>query len=166
MKNMNSNQKLGIGIVMIAITAAAMVALIALPATQSAQLPASTALVAENAILTGLPPGALFPFIDSTPNGITSAHIALTDATTNCSHDAAPPLNVVVLVGEAGGTLTPVMTAATNTGIGSSAQCVFHVTVTPGLGGVPRRTTDIVILNGGAAPLSALNTITVTAEVR
>lgn len=166
MKNINSNQKLGIGIAMIAIIAAVIVALVALPVTQSAQFPASTAVVAENAILTGLPPNALFPFIDSTPNGIKSAHIALTDATATCAHDAAPPQNVVVLVGEAGGTLTPVMTAATNTGIGSVMQCVFHVTVTPGVGGVPRRATDIVVLNAGAAPLSALNTITVTAELR
>ena len=166
MKNVNSNQKLGIGIAMIAITVAIVVALVALPTKQSAQFPASTKLVAENAILTGLPQGALFPFIDATPNGIVSAHIALTDATTNCSHDAAPPSNIVVLVGEAGGTLTPVMTAATNTGIGSSAQCVFHVTVTPGVADVPRRATDIVVVNAGAAPLTALNTITVTAEIR
>lgn len=166
MKNINSNQKIGIGIVVVVITAATIVALVALPVKQSAQFPASTKLVAENAILAGLPPGALFPFIDSTPNGIASTHIALTDATTNCTHDAAPPLNVVVLVGEAGGTLTPVMTAATNTGIGSSTQCVFHVTVTPGVGGVPRRATDVVVVNAGAAPLSALNTITVTAEIR
>jgi len=166
MRIMNSNQRVGIGIAVIAVALGVIVGLVALPVKQNAQLPASTKLVTENAILAGLPPGALFPFIDSTPNGIVSTHIALTDATTVCSHDAAPPLNIVVLVGEAGGTLTPVMTAATNTGIGSTAQCVFHVTVTPGLNGVPRRTTDIVVVNGGAAPLSALNTITVSAEIR
>src|SRR5688572_25061661 len=110
MKSMNSHQRLGIGIAMIAVAVGVIVGLVALPVKQSAQFPASTKVVAENAILTGLPPGALFPFIDSTPNGIGSAHIALTDATTVCSHDAAPPLNIVVLVGEAGGTLTPVMT--------------------------------------------------------
>ena len=167
MKNINSNQRLGIGITMIAITAGLILGLVALPVKQSAQFPASTKLVAENAILAGLPPGALFPFIDSTPNGIASTHIALTDATAVCSHETpTPPLNVVVLVGEAGGTLTNVMTAATNTGIGSPTQCVFHVTVTPGSDGVPRRATDIVVVNAGAAPLSGLNTITVTAEIR
>lgn len=126
-----------------------------------------TKLVAENAILTGLPAGALFPFIDSTPNRIVSAHIALTDATSACSpdEDAAPPANLQVLVGVAGGRLVPVMTASTNTRIGSTSQCVFHVTVRPGEHGVPRRITDIVVVNGGTAPLTALNTVTVSAEV-
>jgi len=33
------------------------------------------------------------------------------------------------------------MTAATNTGIGSPTQCVFHVTISPGVGGVPASVT-------------------------
>ncbi|MGH9902542.1 MAG: hypothetical protein ACRD68_12110 [Pyrinomonadaceae bacterium] len=124
-----------------------------------------TKLVVENAILAGLPAGALFPFIDSTPNRIVSTHIALTDATSACSPGAAPPSNLQVLVGVAGGRLVPVMTASTNTGIGSSSQCVFHVTVRPGADGAPRRITDIVVVNGGDKPLTALNTVTVSAEV-
>ncbi|MFN2412646.1 MAG: hypothetical protein ABR535_06280 [Pyrinomonadaceae bacterium] len=127
---------------------------------------ASSQYVAENAILAGLPPGALFPFIDSTPNRIVSTHIALTDSTTNCSAGAAPPSNIVVLAGEAGVALVPVMSAATNTGIGSNSQCVFHVTVEPAHDGVPRKITDVVVVNGGTAPLTALNTVTVSAEVR
>ena len=125
-----------------------------------------TKLVVENAILTGLPAGALFPFIDSTPNRIVSAHIALTDATSVCSPGAAPPASLQVLVGVAGGSLVPVMSASTNTGIGSSSQCVFHVTVRAGEHGVPRRITDIVVVNGGPAPLTASNTVTVSAEVQ
>jgi hypothetical protein len=57
------------------------------------------------------------------------------------------------------------MTAATNTGIGSAAQCVFHVTIVPGQSGVPSEVTDIVVVNAGAAPLTGSNTITVSATV-
>lgn len=39
----------------------------------------------------------------------------------------------------------------------------FHVTVRPGEHGVPRRITDIVVVNGGAA--HCLDTVTVSAEV-
>ncbi len=89
-------------------------------------------LISESALLSGLAPGALFPFIDTTPNSIVSAHIAITDATTTCAAGAAPPANIQILAGQAGGQLVSVMTAATNTGIVSATQCVFHVTVTPG----------------------------------
>jgi hypothetical protein len=72
-----------------------------------------------------------------------------------------------VLVGQAGVALSPpVMTAATNTGIGSPAQCVFHVTVVRGQGDVPATVTDIVVVNTGGAALTGINTITVSAEVR
>lgn len=165
MKTIKTYQNVGIVVALVAV--AVIACLVALPAKQSAQLPGSTKLVVENAMLTGLPAGALFPFIDSTPNAIASAHIALTDATAVCDHEnGTAPQNIVVLAGEAGGVLTSVMTPATNTGIGSSGQCVFHVTVTPGTGGVPRRMTDIVVVNGGPAPLTASNTITVSAEMR
>ena len=120
--------------------------------------------VVENAILAGLPSGALFPFIDVTPNQIVSAHIAITDASF-CNAGQFPPASLEVWVGEAGGTLTNVMTAATNTGIGSDEQCVFHVTVKPGENGVPDHITDIVVYNG-TNTLTALNTVTVSAEVR
>lgn len=82
-----------------------------------AAMPASSHFIAENAILTGLAPGAVFPFLDTTPHGIAQAHIAVTDATANCAAGAAPPANVQVLVGEAGVALSPVLNAATNTGI-------------------------------------------------
>lgn len=123
-------------------------------------------LISESALLSGLAPGALFPFIDTTPNSIVSAHIAITDATTTCAAGAAPPANMQILAGQAGVELDPVMTAATNTGIGTATQCVFHVTVTPGSGGVPETVTDIVVVNTNAsAALTGVNTITASAEV-
>lgn len=136
-----------------------------LPSTSNNRLSAPTRLAVENAILTGLPAGGLFPFIDTTPNKIVSAHIALTDATSICAAGAAAPSSLRVLVGEAGVALVEVMSASTNTGIGSPNQCVFHVTVRPGRHGVPTRITDIVVVNGGNAPLTALQTVTVSAEV-
>ena len=164
MKTGIASLKIGLGIVIGVVTVT--VVMLGLPEQRSAQLRGSTRLVAENAILAGLPAGALFPFIDVTPNGITSLHIALTDATTNCAGGSAAPTNLQVLVGEAGVALVPVMSAATNTGIGSNSQCVFHVTVRAGDDGIPKELTDVVVVNVGAASLTALNTITVTAEVR
>ncbi len=122
-------------------------------------------LISESAILDGLQAGALFPFIDTTPNNITRAHIAITDSTETCAAGAAPPQNIQVLVGVAGSSLVNVMDGATNTGIGDSTQCVFHVTIVPGQGGVPSQVTDIVIWNAGEGPLSGYNTATATAEV-
>jgi len=122
-------------------------------------------LISESAILNGLEAGALFPFIDTTPNNITRAHIAITDVTETCTAGASAPQNIQVLVGVAGGSLVNVMTDATNTGIGSSQQCVFHVTIVPGQAGVPSQVTDIVIVNAGEGPLTGLNTVTATAEV-
>src|ERR1700730_1092343 len=58
--------------------------------------------VTSSSMLAGLAPGAAFPFIDTTPHAISSAHIAITAATTNCSPGAAAPSNVNVLVGQAG----------------------------------------------------------------
>lgn len=161
--------KIAIGIVLGAVTMAIVLPALAHDDNDKGTNWSKNKLVVENAILTGLPGGALFPFIDSTPNQIVSAHIALTDTTSNCSPRAAPPANLQVLVGVAGGTLVPVMTASTNTGIPGSgpsiSQCVFHVTVRPGENGVPRQITDIVVVNGGNTPLTALNTVTVSAEV-
>ena len=125
-----------------------------------------TQLLAESALLAGLSSQALYPFLDTTPNHVRRAHIAVTDATTNCTAGAAAPASIQVLVGEAGVALVNVMTAATNTGIGSTAQCVFHVTVRPGRDGVPSPITDIVVRNGGAAPLTGINTVTASASVR
>jgi hypothetical protein len=139
---------------------------LAAPLGHAAQAPANPKYVAESSILAGLAPGALFPFIDSTPHHIVKAHIAITDATSSCDGESAPS-NIQILAGVAGGTLVNVMTAATNTGIGSATQCVFHVTITPGSGGVPATVTDIVVVNANpTAPLTGVNTITVSATVR
>ena len=136
------------------------------PGENKAQIPPSQQLISNNALLNGLAPGALFPFIDSTPRRISQAHIALTDATSSCAPGAAAPSNIVVLAGVAGGTLVNVATAATNTGIGSATQCVFHVTIRAGVGIVPSEVTDIVVVNSnGSAALTGINTITVSALV-
>ncbi len=77
------------------------------------------------------------------------------------------PANIQVLVGQAGVSLVNVMTASTNTGISTTpGQCVFHVTVRPGVGGVAEKITDIVIVNAGAAPLTGINTATASATVQ
>lgn len=124
-------------------------------------------VVSESAMLNGLGSGAAFPFIDTTPRPIVKAHIAVTDATSACSAGAAAPQNVQVLVGQAGVSLVPVMTAETNTGISTTpGQCVFHVTVRAGAGGIPDKVTDIVVVNGGAAPLTGINSVTASAIVR
>jgi hypothetical protein len=123
-------------------------------------------LISESALLAGMASNSLFPFLDTTPNTIRRTHIAITDATAACSAGAAPPANIHVLVGQAGVALTNVMTAATNTGIGTAAQCVFHVTARPREGGVPRTVTDVVVRNAGAAPLTGINTVTASATVR
>ncbi|HXH06233.1 MAG TPA: hypothetical protein VNI83_06550 [Vicinamibacterales bacterium] len=124
-------------------------------------------IVVQSALLDGLSAGAAFPFLDTTPRHIARAHVAITDDTANCQAGAAPPSSVQVLAGEAGVALQPVMSAATNTGISTTpGQCVFHVTIVPGVGGVPRNVTDIVVLNAGNLPLTGANTVTVSAEVR
>lgn len=123
-------------------------------------------LISESSMLAGLASNALFPYLDTTPNTIGRTHIAVTDATANCTAGAAPPANVQVLVGQAGVALVNVMTAATNTGIGTAAQCVFHVTAQPGEGGVPATITDVVVKNAGSAPLTGINTVTASATVR
>jgi hypothetical protein len=125
-----------------------------------------TELVSESALLTGLASHALFPFLDTTPNTVRRGHVAVTDSTATCAPGAAAPANIQVLVGQAGVALTNVMTASTNTGIGTATQCVFHVTVRPGQGGVPSTITDIVVRNAGGAPLSGSNTVTASANVR
>ena len=123
-------------------------------------------LISESALLDGLAGKAVFPFVDTTPHPILQAHIAITDAAAVCAPGGAPPANVQVLVGQAGVALVPIMTADTNTGISTPGQCVFHVTIRPGRAGVPEVVTDVVVLNQSDAPLSGINTITVSAEVR
>ncbi len=134
-------------------------------------------LVGENAMLNGLPSLELFPFVDTTPHHILSAHITITDATSSCVAGDAAPTNVAVAVGIAGGILINVMGASTNTGIGSTTQCVFHITVTPGTtigtcvtgcegpGTVPTGVTDIVVKNISEGALTAVSTIEVSADV-
>ena len=118
-------------------------------------------LIAESTLLAGLGAGALFPYIDTTPNEIVRAHVVITDSTDCGTTD--PPDNIVILAGEAGVALSGVTLA--NTGIGSDAQCVFHATIIPGVGGIPSTVTDIVVVNGGASALTGINTVTVSAEV-
>ena len=148
-----------------AMTALVIALILCLPTDNRAQVPPTRQLIAESSLLAGLAPGALFPFIDSTPHSIGLAHIAITDATSSCAAGAAAPSNIQILAGVAGGTLVNVMTAAANTGIGSATQCVFHITIKPGAGGVPASITDLVVVNNGAAALSGVNTITVSAQV-
>lgn len=150
-----------------AMTGLAVIALALLfPRENQAQIPPSHQLISESALLAGLAPGALFPFIDSTPHRIGQAHIAITDATSSCAPGAAAPSNVVILAGVAGGTLVNVMTAATNTGIGSPTQCVFHATIRPGVDLVPSQVTDIVVVNSNtSAALTGVNTVTVSAQL-
>ena len=125
-------------------------------------------LISASSLLAGLAPGAAFPFIDTTPHTIARAHVAVTDATSSCGGaNPAAPSNVQVLVGQAGVALVPVLTAATNTGISTTTgQCVFHVTVTAGEGGIPKTVTDIVVRNGGSSALTGINTVTASATVR
>jgi hypothetical protein len=125
--------------------------------------------IVESDSLSGLPAGQLRPFIDTTPDRMTVAHIAVTDASAACA-GATAPTNVNVLVGQAGVALsTNVLVAATNTGIGAAAQCVFHVTIVPGttVNGVviPATVTDIVVSNVGVGALTGTQTITISAEV-
>lgn len=123
-------------------------------------------LISGTELLAGLASKSLFPFLDTTPNTILRTHIAITDSTRSCSAGAAPPAHIKVLVGQAGVALTSVMTAATNTGIGTARQCVFHVTALPGQRGVPKTITDVVVENAGRAPLTGINTATASAIVR
>ena len=123
--------------------------------------------IAESSLLAGLAPGAVFPFIDTTPHQIAQAHIAITDSTSDCHAGAAPPDNIKILVGQAGVALVSVMDKTTNTGISTTpSQCVFHVTINAGQAGVPGTVTDIVVLNGGSAALTGINTVTASATVR
>jgi hypothetical protein len=138
-------------------------------ATASAVLQGLSAVdhvLVESAILAGLPAGAVYPYVDSTPYSIDLGHVAITDDTSDCTAGVAPPANVRVLIGEAGGTLVNVMTASANTGITTTeGQCVFHATFAAGEGGLPDHVTDIAVLNAGTGELAGVNTITATAVV-
>jgi hypothetical protein len=150
----------------LAMTFVVIVLALFVPTENRAEIAPTKQLISESSLLAGLAPGALFPFIDSTPHSIALAHIAITDVASTCAPGAAAPSNIQILAGVAGGQLVNVMTAATNTGIGSSTQCVFHVTIRPGAHDVPARVTDIVVVNtNGGAALTGINTITVSAQV-
>ena len=101
MKTRMLSIKIGLGIVIGAVTIATVLPALAHDEDDHLQPRpiAENQTGRRNAMLAGLPAGALFPFIDSTPNRIVSAHIALTDATSACSRGAAPPANLQVLVG-------------------------------------------------------------------
>ncbi|PYU75974.1 MAG: hypothetical protein DMG49_02330 [Acidobacteria bacterium] len=129
---------------------------VTLPIWKAAANHDDSQFIASSSLLAGLAPGAAFPFIDITPHVISSAHIAITDATTNCSPGAAAPSNVKVLVGNAGAVppvLVSVMGGSTNLGISTTpGQCVFHATIRAGQGGVP--------------DITGINTVTASAIVR
>ncbi|QBQ55150.1 hypothetical protein [Nitrosococcus wardiae] len=119
--------------------------------------------ISETTILKGLERGALFPYLDTTPNKIIHAHIALTDSTAACGQGGTDPDNISLLVGVAGGDLVaPILE---NTGIGNTEQCVFHLSIEADKDSIPSEITDIVVINNGPAPLSGFNTITVSATV-
>ena len=137
------------------------------PTKKASALGDDTQFIAESSLLAGLAPGAVFPFIDTTPHQIAQAHIAITDSTSDCHPGAAPPNNIKILVGQAGVALVSVMDKTTNTGITTAqGQCVFHVTINAGQAGVPATVTDIVVLNSGTSPLTGINTVTASATVR
>src|SRR5437667_4208436 len=138
-----------------------------LPAGKASAPGGESQFIAESSLLAGLAPGAVFPFIDTTPHKIAQAHIAITDSTSDCHAGAAGPDNIKVLVGQAGVALVSVMDKTTNTGISTTpGQCVFHVTINAGQAAVPATVTDIVVLNGGPAVLTGINTVTAPATVR
>src|SRR5207253_11123805 len=79
----------------------------------------------------------------------------------------APPDIVRFLVGQAVVALVSIRDKTTITGIATTAsQCVIHVTINAGQAGVPATVTDIVVLNGGPAALTGINTVTASATVR
>src|SRR5437588_3915328 len=139
----------------------------ALPARKASAHGDESQFIAASSLLAGLAPGAVFPFIDTTPHGIAQAHIAITDSTSDCHATAAAPDNIKILVGQAGVALVSVMDKNTNTGISTTpGQCVFHVTISAGQAGVPNTVTDIVVLNGGSSALTGSNTVTASATVQ
>jgi len=84
-------------------TLSILVLLLALPVRHASARTDDLNFIAANSMLEGLAPGAAFPFIDTTPHTIVTAHIAITDATANCSpSNPTAPSAVQVLVGQAG----------------------------------------------------------------
>jgi len=73
--------------------------------------------IVASSMLSDLAPGAVYPFIDTTPRTIFPSAYRHYDATTNCSPGAASPSNVNVLAGKLGCLVVSVMGASTNTGI-------------------------------------------------
>ena len=143
------------------------IAIMVFPTTNASASGGDVKLIAANSLLSGLAANAVFPFLDSTPNRIVRAHIAVTDSTTNCSLGGSPPSNIQVLAGNAGAVPPKLVAVALeNLGIGSSSQCVFHMTVTAGERGIPENLTDIVVVNSGTAALTGINTATASATVR
>src|SRR6266478_6378073 len=108
-----------------------------------------------------------YPTNKASAHGDDSQFIAGSSLLAGLAPGAAPPDNIKILVGQAGVALVPVMDKSTNTGISTTpGQCVFHVTINAGQAGVPNTVTDIVVLNGGSAALTGINTVTASATVR
>src|SRR5437667_5748104 len=66
---------------------------IAYPTKKASAHGGDSQFIAESSLLAGLAPGAVFPFIDTTPHKIAQAHIAITDSTSDCHAGAAGPDN-------------------------------------------------------------------------
>lgn len=132
--------------------------------------------VIQSEILLGLESGAIYPYIDTTPNVIRSGHIAITDTTENCGGDnPTQPDNIAVLIGSVDTGIfveskdvlgEPENFEVENTGVGNSGQCVFHITFEAGDGTFPQTITDIVVVNTGDTTLTGKNTITASATVK
>src|SRR2546427_5843336 len=102
---------------------------IAYPTKKSSAQGDDSQFIAESSLLAGLAPGAVFPFIDTTPHKIAQAHIAITDSTSDCHAGAAGPDNIKVLVGQAGGAPGSAMGKDTKTGTSTTPrQGGFHAT--------------------------------------
>src|SRR5207245_9011343 len=88
-----------------------------LPAGKASAPGGESQFIAESSLLAGLAPGAVFPFIDTTPHDIAQAHIAITDSTSDCHPGAAAPDNIKILVGQAGAARVAVIAKRPNTSI-------------------------------------------------
>src|SRR5437879_9207730 len=120
--------------------------------------------IAESSLLAGLAPGAVFPFIDTTPHKIAQAHIAITDSTSDCHAGAAPPDNIKILVGQAGVALVSVMDKTTNTGISTTPrQCVFHVSINAGQAGLSNTVNHITDQASSSPAPTGINKVQDTA---
>lgn len=125
--------------------------------------------------LDGLPIGSVIVVVDTTPNGMTQAHIAavlpVAEAGAVNTCEAEAPLAGLTINAGSAPTLGSVITGADNTGIEgrlnidgtTNDMCVFHRTITAA--NTPAATlTDIVVINASATVLPDDAIITVNAQ--